>query len=392
MPSGLDESLIRRCLSLAGEGKTQMADAESGTDMSIYHDTGRFRHEIDRAFRAMPTVVAHACALAEPDGYLALERYGVPLLITRTPEGVRGFINACRHRGTRLVEGSSGCRRAFACPYHGWTYRNDGTLTRVPHAEGFPNLDMAENGLVELPTWERFGLIWVVCDPRAECDIDAFLKPVAEELGDLALDTHGVFDQRTTTWTANWKLIAEGGLESYHFRITHSATIAPYFLQHCSLFDVLGSHVRVTLPRRSITELDDTDPATWRLRSHAHIVYQLFPNCALLVQDDHIAMFTLHPLAVDRTEITYTMLVPAAEHTQERRQHWTRNFQITDTTLCEDYAMAERIQATVASSANARMRFGLYEAALGAFNRIVDTHLHDGDHHPRNVTPIQRRR
>ena len=57
-----------------------------------------------------------------------------------------------------LVEGP-GCAHALVCRYHGWTYRLDGSLSHVPHAEAFPDLDMAARGLVEVDSREVDGLI-----------------------------------------------------------------------------------------------------------------------------------------------------------------------------------------------------------------------------------------
>ena len=57
-----------------------------------------------------------------------------------------------------LVEGP-GCAHALVCRYHGWTYRLDGSLSHVPHAEAFPDLDMSTRGLVEVDSREVDGLI-----------------------------------------------------------------------------------------------------------------------------------------------------------------------------------------------------------------------------------------
>ena len=85
--------------------------------------------------------------------------FGVPLFAVRGRDGrARVFRNACRHRGLALVEGA-GCAHALICRYHGWTYRLDGTLSHVPHAEAFPDLDMPTRGLVEVDSREVDGLI-----------------------------------------------------------------------------------------------------------------------------------------------------------------------------------------------------------------------------------------
>ena len=52
-----------------------------------------------------------------------------------------------------------GCAHALVCRYHGWTYRLDGSLSHVPHADAFPDLDVATRGLVEVHSHEVDGLI-----------------------------------------------------------------------------------------------------------------------------------------------------------------------------------------------------------------------------------------
>ena len=85
--------------------------------------------------------------------------FGVPLFAVRGRDGrARVFRNACRHRGLALVEGP-GCAHALVCRYHGWTYRLDGSLSHVPHADAFPDLDVPTRGLVEVDSREVDGLI-----------------------------------------------------------------------------------------------------------------------------------------------------------------------------------------------------------------------------------------
>ena len=71
-------------------------------------------------------------------------------LLVRDPAGtLRAFANACRHRGTRLVDKPC-ATKAFVCPYHGWTYDLDGALLHVPHADAFAGAEVGRD-LIELP-------------------------------------------------------------------------------------------------------------------------------------------------------------------------------------------------------------------------------------------------
>lgn len=48
---------------------------------------------------------------------------------------------------------------------------------------------------------------------------------------------------------------------------------------------------------------------------------------------------------------------------------------ITKTTLDEDFALSESVQANLASGANDTMLFGRFEGALDAFNQTVNRML-----------------
>lgn len=153
---------------------------ESEIQSAVYLDPTRYDAEMARLFSRLPLCVGHADQLNEPDSVLARDIAGVPLLLTRAPDRTIGvFLNACRHRGTRLVaKDGELCRHSsLSCLYHGWTYDLTGALVSVPRREAFPTLDTTARGLRRLPSAVHHGLIWVVLDPQLNNmpDIAAYL-------------------------------------------------------------------------------------------------------------------------------------------------------------------------------------------------------------------------
>ena len=75
-----------------------------------------------------------------------------------------------------------GCAHALVCRYHGWTYRLDGSLSHVPHAEAFPDLDMSTRGLVEVDSHEVDGLIVIgpLQPPTSQQQADAAMAALAD--------------------------------------------------------------------------------------------------------------------------------------------------------------------------------------------------------------------
>src|SRR5690606_31785467 len=145
--------------------------------------------------------------LPKPGSVLAHDGYGVPILLTRGKDGtVRAFLNACQHRGAKVVEacGPHGASR-ISCPYHAWTYGLDGTLIGVPREEGFKDLDKSRRALRSLPCREAGGFVWVILDPDAEPDFDDLLPELTDNLVSLGFPSAHVYRTKTFELKANWK-------------------------------------------------------------------------------------------------------------------------------------------------------------------------------------------
>ncbi len=136
-----DVEVIRRILAHIDAGTTDEGDAWR-EPVENYLAPGRFASELEM-LRSFPSVYLPSAAIPQAGDHVERVCFGVPLFAVRDHDGrARVFRNACRHRGLALVEGR-GCAHALVCRYHGWTYRLDGTLSHVPHADAFPDLDVA---------------------------------------------------------------------------------------------------------------------------------------------------------------------------------------------------------------------------------------------------------
>jgi phenylpropionate dioxygenase-like ring-hydroxylating dioxygenase large terminal subunit len=248
-------------------------------------------------------------------------------------------------------------------------------LAGIPHRYGFPNVDPAQTGLVELPADEQGGFIWVVPKPGAQIDVASYLGPLAEELASLGVAAHCVYESRTIDRALNWKLGFDVFLESYHVRRTHDATIAPLFLDNVGAYDSFSPHLRNLFPKRTIVELRHQDRSTWNLRQHANILYILFPNTALLVQPDHLSVIHSFPAGPASTRTLAYTLIPEPATSDKARRHWDANNAIFYAAIDEDYAMGEAIQEGLASGANAVLKFGRFEPALTRFHDAVSQFL-----------------
>ena len=354
-------------------------DAVATSPVARYTCPERFSREREALFRALPVVVAHSSELAETDSFLTRDLAGLPLLLTRDSVGeVRAFLNVCRHRGARLVDAASGCRRRFVCPYHAWTWNNRGELRRITHgAVGFPDVDRSGLELKRLGCAEAYGWIWVTAASGTAPDIGGYLGELAADFAWLNAGDLRVVHEQTREWAANWKILVEGGIETYHFRIAHKDTIGPYFQDNLSSYRVFDRHVRSILPRARLDAMMAQPRESWSLRRETNLVYTVFPSTQLLVQEDHIVWAQGLPLAPDRTLVRIVTLAPADfdPADAEAGPHWRKNHAITVRTLAEDFALGESIQSGLLSGANDELRFGRFEGALDRFNRTVEREI-----------------
>ena len=72
-------------------------------------------------------------------------------MLLRSRDGqLRCFANYCRHRGSILLEGRGNTGGRIICPYHAWSYFDDGRLYGCPDMKDAEGFDRVENGLVAL--------------------------------------------------------------------------------------------------------------------------------------------------------------------------------------------------------------------------------------------------
>ncbi|ULP41586.1 aromatic ring-hydroxylating oxygenase subunit alpha [Mycobacterium lentiflavum] len=101
--------------------------------VEIFNDQEVFEAELDRIFTNTWVFVAHASEIPNPGDFVQ-RRIGLdPVIVTRDGDGeIHVLSNYCRHRGTQVCQTDTGNSRFFTCPYHGWTYSNNGDLVGTP--------------------------------------------------------------------------------------------------------------------------------------------------------------------------------------------------------------------------------------------------------------------
>lgn len=191
-----------------------------------------YRLEVERVFQRSWLYLGHDSELAEPGAYVVRRMGSAPIILVRLQDGrIAAFLNSCRHRGAKLCRTDAGKARNFVCPYHGWSYRLDGSLLTTTFDHHFPDgMDFSSLDLVAVPRLETFcGLIFGCWDAGAP-PLDDYLGEIKWYLQAFFGRTEGGVEVLSPPhrWQvdANWKIGALNFIgDSQHVPITHVGPI-----------------------------------------------------------------------------------------------------------------------------------------------------------------------
>jgi Rieske 2Fe-2S family protein len=270
-----------------------------------------FAKERERIFSAQWLCVGHQSQIANAGDYFVPDVMGESLIVLRDAKnGIRGFHNVCRHRGTRLCEEGSGrLRETIQCPYHAWTYSLDGRLVGAPHMDKVDGFEKAQHSLhaVNLDLWEGFVFVNLAGRPAPLEKVFASLagKFTHWNLPRLRSAKRIEYDVR-----ANWKLIFENYSECYHCPLVHPqlSKLSPYDSSENDLFEgpFLGGFMSIT-KGHSLTMSGKTcalPVGNAQGEDHHRVFYySIFPNLLLSLHPDYVMVHQLWPRSPERVTI-----------------------------------------------------------------------------------------
>jgi phenylpropionate dioxygenase-like ring-hydroxylating dioxygenase large terminal subunit len=370
---------IQRMLDMARANKRDDAPGLAHTPVESYFSQARYEREVAVLFRRYPVVVAFSAQLRKPGDFVTSTDTGQPILVVRGLDGkLRAFLNVCRHRSATVETKPCGAhKRAFVCPYHGWSYDLTGRLIGITDGAWFGDLDRSTHGLRQLAVAERCGMIWVVPTAleqgqSADFDIDAFLGAVKPDLDSWDMATWDVHSITPIRPRMNWKLVIDTFLELYHFRYLHGASVAPLFLDNITTYERRDRHSRFGVAKTTLLDIDKEPSEKWRLLDHAVMLYNLFPHTVLAYTADHCGVFTSFPVSPDEALINVTVLVDPVVRATKPESYWKTNQDLILAALAEDFTVGASSQANFRSGANKVQTFGKFEKALGWYHDEID--------------------
>lgn len=374
------EALATRLFKLVESGQTDMVDTHLDYDLSIYADPALIPLEQERIFERLPMLAMHASQVPAAGDYATVRLNRSIALVTRGKDGkVNAFLNTCRHRGAQLVPEGTGHKALFTCPYHGWTYSNEGDLKAITFPDTFGQRPCDALNLVRLPVEERHGFIWIVENPQGSINVVEHLGPGMDQaMAEYGFDQWSCYKTETFEFAQNWKVMMDGLIDGYHVQFLHGQTINPYFVPNTMGIQLLGDHALWGNPRRRISEIMDQPPGSVSLERYVIFGNIITPNSALVLHPHHVEYWTVyqHPSDVGRSYLQLRYLTPRPVTDEKGHEIMAKNWNIaTSAIINEDVPVGNSIQASAASRFVGKARLGRNEVINQLFHRTYQRHM-----------------
>lgn len=235
--------------------KSPMPGGAQKVSTDRYFDPKFLELERDRIWRRVWQVACRLDDIPEIGDYVVYEVGELSWLVVRVSETeIKAHQNACLHRGRLLRECDGKKATEFRCPYHGWSWKLDGSAKEILCEWDFQEAldDAAHLPGAKVDTWGG----WVFINPDPEA------MPLAEYLGADMIAQYEKFDHAsfwkqahvTRVVPANWKVAMEAFMEGWHVVATHPQLLLLNWDNSGDRYDVFGHWGRgghVTIGRSS---------------------------------------------------------------------------------------------------------------------------------------------
>ena len=341
----------------------------------LYFDPEFFEAEKRTFLRAAPQVVCHQSEIAEPGEWRSLEYLGESVIVIRCEDGdVRAFANVCRHRGSRLVDGTGGCAKVLTCPYHAWSYARDGRLVGVPHRNEYPGLRTEDLSLVPVALENWHGFLFVMLEPGGP-PVAEMMWPYEQEVAPYRFaDLRAIGRVTLRPRPLNWKTIADNYSDGLHIPVGHPGLTRLFGRNYR-----IEANAHVDRMEGDLIEKDSSNPserAYQRLLprvehlpdSHQRkwLYYKLFPNVAFDIYPDQVDFMQFLPVSSTETvirEISYAL--PDERRVMRAARHL--NWRINRRVNAEDTELITRVQLGMQSPSYKPGPLGTSEVCLRSF-------------------------
>ena len=340
--------------------------------------------EIEHLFKPSWILVGHISELSQPGNYLTFDAFGERALVLRDDQGeLRAFHNVCRHRGAKLMSGmGSDCPHFISCPFHGWSYSQQGELVAVPARNTFEDFDKSRNGLVPVELEQWMGFVFIRFQSGSQ-PLAEQMKPVEDIISIYKIEqmTPIAGSAYSETRPYNWKVIHDIDNEGYHVPVGHP-----------SLQQLYGTYVDQDIQGipHSAAVINDKIAKLWSVRNYQKLLpkfeylpqqYQrmwqyigIFPNMVIGLYPDSIEFYMTLPVTIDSTIYRGASFALPDRNRTSRALHFL-NRRINSSTEQEDESFVLQMQQGLRSSALPVPKLSSQEQGVRQFHKSVQKRL-----------------
>lgn len=358
-----------------------------------------FAWEVEHLFAGGWVCVGRTEGLGEPGDQRAVRIGQEGILLVRGEDGVlRGFHNACRHRGHELLEhGGHRRERVIKCPYHAWVFGLDGALRAAPRFGDVPGFDKAEYPLIPARVAEWHGWVFVNASGDA-IPFEEWVGNLEELVAPWEPERMFVGAEHGYVVRANWKTITENYHECYHCPSIHPELCKVTPPDSGENYPHDGLWVGGSMELMDFAETMSLTGASRGVRirglsdKQAREVYYygLFPNLLISLHPDYVMTHRFEPLGPGETKVECLWLFPPeARERPDFDPSYAAEF--WDITNREDWAACESVHRGLTSSGYRQGPFARSEDEVYVFMAMVARAYLDGAaSKPPRVEPVAR--
>ena len=343
--------------------------------------------EYETLFRTSWQFACHVNDVRNPRDFMTLDLVRDSVIVLRGEDGeLRAFINACRHRGAKVLDGHGQCKARLTCPYHGWSYHLNGARAGRPAEATFSGADKSTLGLRAVDLEVICGLVFVRIVPGGVSlkemwkDYIHLIEPYRlEEMVPLS-------EPWIDHWNCNWKVGVDNNLENYHVPIGHpgynrmlDSDITGFINVHgvagskSTLRPELSSNWAERMYQTMAPRLNSDLPPEVH---NAWMFFTMPPNIGLDIYGDSMDIFQFLPGTADTCTVRYPIYVrPDARREMKVLRYL--NARINRQVSAEDKMLCERVQSGLTS-------YGFEFGPLSSYEHCI----HDLHNRVRAACPV----
>jgi phenylpropionate dioxygenase-like ring-hydroxylating dioxygenase large terminal subunit len=193
-------------------------------DRKLYTSADVHRQEVQRVWQRVWQFACREEEIAEVGDIHVYSLADLSILVVRSGEDeIKAYYNSCTHRGTALCSDHTHLQK-LRCPFHGFTWKLDGSLDSVPCQWDFPQVSERSHSLQSVQVGRWGGFVFINPDPKAP-PFEQYLENLPSHLDPCGFENMYIAGYYRKVLPSNWKASIEAFLEAFHVTETHPQTV-----------------------------------------------------------------------------------------------------------------------------------------------------------------------